>query len=658
MEEYNFPREKVFEYLMDVLSEPTFLIVPELLLDVKEHLEEATTDGVIRALTTLISTKEPLALQVLDHVIQTELAGTEDKRSLFRESSLSSNMIQNYFALTGSQYLKTIFQPLIKELTAVEDDLETNSTRIKNKDDIAKNSQAMIQWSTKFIEAIVNSSKLLPRPIRTVCRYVHRHTLARFSSDPEKESLARNSISAFLFLRFLALGLVSQQYGLIDGVQKKPKLQKNLIRIAKVIQTLSNGNPVVSEGAEVNEKLTPLGAKFASFVEWIVSEQDLEPAATAEEGVKLPKEIFESQCAVFIKFMSNSNYVDTSKTRAALIMKVVPYFIEKTGKYEMDMWPPYLLNLDKMCWIGTTKDWFTSEHALNLPPNFQKLEKLKKMRSEFRTLNTNVSIQSSVPPVDNLTDWIDNQVGKNKFTLIVTFRGSWCAQCHRYMKGWSDHVDSFRELGGDLVAICAEDQEIANKTKQKWQLNYQVVGDPSNQIADFYGTFIDKTDFYLNFGEFKNGITQPSLILLDNTRSILYYWKTIPTMQNFYGARDRPTPLQVLTVVLDHYDVPALPPAPLPAIKSGAEVELLEVDEQKKILLKLMNAHEENMIVAYQMVKKNKKEIKKIVRKKKKESKKLMEVGTTRSTPSVSRSNSIASESSSSSLSIRSKSSD
>ena len=88
------------------------------------------------------------------------------------------------------------------------------------------------------------------------------------------------------------------------------------------------------------------------------------------------------------------------------------------------------------------------------------------MRSEFRTLNTGVTIQTANPPVENLTEWIDNQIFKNKFTLIVTFRGSWCAQCHRYMKGWSDHVGSFRELGGDVLAICSEDQEISNKTKQ------------------------------------------------------------------------------------------------------------------------------------------------------------------------------------------------
>ena len=84
-------------------------------------------------------------------------------------------MIQNYFALTGSLYLKTIFSGLIKELNSVEEDFEvshvpsgllrqqTNPIKIANKQDVEKNSKAMVHWATKFIESVATSAKLLPR---------------------------------------------------------------------------------------------------------------------------------------------------------------------------------------------------------------------------------------------------------------------------------------------------------------------------------------------------------------------------------------------------------------------------------------------------------------------------------------------------------------
>ena len=97
----------------------------------------------------------------------------------------------------------------------------------------------------------------------------------------------------------------------------------------------------------------------------------------------------------------------------------------------------------------------------------------------------------------------------------------------------------------------SEPQRLADDAKSEWDLNFETVGDPHQEIAEqckqkgwlelFINTdasFITRTDERLAHPK---GYFQPGVLSIDCNRKVLYRWRSIPTRANIGGAVERPT---------------------------------------------------------------------------------------------------------------------
>lgn len=85
-----------------------------------------------------------------------------------------------------------------------------------------------------------------------------------------------------------------------------------------------------------------------------------------------------------------------------------------------------------------------------------------------------------------------------KGPLVISFyRGGWCPYCNLELKALQDSLWAIREQGGDLVAISPEMPDHSLSTKEKNELEFEVLTDQSNEIAKQLG-IVHQIDDELN----------------------------------------------------------------------------------------------------------------------------------------------------------------
>lgn len=118
-------------------------------------------------------------------------------------------------------------------------------------------------------------------------------------------------------------------------------------------------------------------------------------------------------------------------------------------------------------------------------------------------------------------------------------------------------VDRIRAAGGQVYAITSEPQYLADQAHADWELNFDNVGDPHQEIprvCDERGwltLYANKGDTtFLQRGadwqvEHPKGFFQPGVLALTQSSRILYRWRSVPSDKNLNGTAARPTPKHV-----------------------------------------------------------------------------------------------------------------
>ena len=88
---------------------------------------------------------------------------------------------------------------------------------------------------------------------------------------------------------------------------------------------------------------------------------------------------------------------------------------------------------------------------------------------------------SSVPD-----EWLQSAVTNSKFTVVIFYRGTWCIGCQSYLKSITSLVEAVRNAGGEIYAVCSQQQHEVDQTAVAWNLNYDLVSDPQNTLAKKY----------------------------------------------------------------------------------------------------------------------------------------------------------------------------
>ena len=114
-------------------------------------------------------------------------------------------------------------------------------------------------------------------------------------------------------------------------------------------------------------------------------------------------------------------------------------------------------------------------------------------------------------------------------------------------------VEKIRAAGGEVYAITSEPQYLADQAHQHWELSFENVGDPHQEIPrlcserDWLTLYANKGDLeFLQRGadwevEHPKGYFQPGVLALTNSGRILYRWRSVPSVENLNGTLARPT---------------------------------------------------------------------------------------------------------------------
>jgi len=99
---------------------------------------------------------------------------------------------------------------------------------------------------------------------------------------------------------------------------------------------------------------------------------------------------------------------------------------------------------------------------------------------------------------------LDEVLENNDYAVVSFYRGSWCAYCNFELKALQDRNEELKELGAQLVAISPQTPDASMSTKEKNELEFEVLSDTENVIAKEYGLVFSLAEelrpIYLSFG--------------------------------------------------------------------------------------------------------------------------------------------------------------
>lgn len=90
----------------------------------------------------------------------------------------------------------------------------------------------------------------------------------------------------------------------------------------------------------------------------------------------------------------------------------------------------------------------------------------------------------------NLYDYFKD----NEFLVINFYRGAWCPYCNLELKALQGSLDEFKSLGASLIAISPQTPDNSLSTKEKHELEFEVLSDIGNKVAKKIGLVFSLAD--------------------------------------------------------------------------------------------------------------------------------------------------------------------
>jgi hypothetical protein len=118
-------------------------------------------------------------------------------------------------------------------------------------------------------------------------------------------------------------------------------------------------------------------------------------------------------------------------------------------------------------------------------------------------------------------------------------------------------VDKVRAAGGEVFAVTSEPQRLADQAHEYWELSFENVGDPHQEISKtcseqgWLTLYANRGNLdFLQGGadweiEHPKGFFQPGVLALTKERRVLYRWRSVPSSANLNGTAMRPTAAHV-----------------------------------------------------------------------------------------------------------------
>lgn len=158
---------------------------------------------------------------------------------LFRGNTLLTQSLEFHMRRLGKEYLEEVLRNKVFEINELNPDCEVDPTKIAHTGgDLDQHWTQLIRLTTEMWQIICDSTARIPAELRHILKYIRAVAEDRYGDF--LRSATYTAVSGFLFLRFICPAILSPKlFGLLRD-HPRPKAQRTLTLIAKVLQKLSN----------------------------------------------------------------------------------------------------------------------------------------------------------------------------------------------------------------------------------------------------------------------------------------------------------------------------------------------------------------------------------------------------------------------------------
>ncbi|KAL6451004.1 IRA2 Inhibitory regulator protein IRA2 [Candida maltosa Xu316] len=157
-----------------------------------------------------------------------EVSNSTRSADMFRRNSTLTKFLSFYAQASGLKYLEKVIRPIIEEL--VNNDVQVEV----EKKDTAETADLFMDYLTRIVDSIVNSSDDLPDAFKWICGEVYEAVSTKFPNA------AYSAVSGFIFLRFICPAVISPEQHFKIPVTN-PKVKRTLMQLVKILQNMANG---------------------------------------------------------------------------------------------------------------------------------------------------------------------------------------------------------------------------------------------------------------------------------------------------------------------------------------------------------------------------------------------------------------------------------
>ena len=129
---------------------------------------------------------------------------------------------------------------------------------------------------------------------------------------------------------------------------------------------------------------------------------------------------------------------------------------------------------------------------------------------------------------------LDDLLSENDFVVINFYRGLWCPYCNLELKALQGINDELKSLNTKLIAISPQTPDATLTTKEKNELDFEVLSDIDSKVSKDYGLVFNLDDelkpIYEKFGikiPQSNGVDtyelpMPAVFVINKNKKILF----------------------------------------------------------------------------------------------------------------------------------------
>jgi peroxiredoxin len=145
----------------------------------------------------------------------------------------------------------------------------------------------------------------------------------------------------------------------------------------------------------------------------------------------------------------------------------------------------------------------------------------------------------------SMLEWLAEELPQRPLTAPVFFGGNGCLWCQDSLREFNGTFRrDLRAAGGEWFAVTAQYEAGAQDAQRSWNLDYQLLSDPSLVLANRFNIAVTPTQTTLAGmkEEYPHGMSQPGVVILDDAEKVQVHSAINRSEIDGGGTLDRPPP--------------------------------------------------------------------------------------------------------------------